>query len=345
MITALVTGIGGTRSIAVMNALHAGKQPVRVIGTDANYFNAGAFACDTSYLMPFASEPDYLPRLKKIIKDENVSIIFGTVEKEVSALAKFKEEIEKETGARVIVPEHEILDICFDKYKTQQYLEQQGAVHIPTIYSGKRAEIKTFAKKYGLPLVRKPVSGHGSQGLSIIRTAKELATAELDSAYVLQKYIENEDTEKFYNTELNEYTAEVFVNDDFSIAGGIVIKRALHAGETVAGYRVDDDKTLEYLNGIAKALRIKGPCNFQYRKNRKNVYVFEINPLYSGTTFIRANYGFNSVEMAVESFVNKKHPRIETSSLKDEYFIRYLQEAFIEPKDMETFKSTRKFTK
>lgn len=344
MTTVLVTGIGGTRSIGIMKSLRDMNEPVRVIGTDANFFNAGAFQCDVAYIVPFASEEGYLARLEEIIAKENVSIVFASVEKEVAFLARHKAEIEA-MGVVCLVPDPEVLAVCFDKYKTQQFLNDNDFTAIPCIYADNEDVIRRFADKNSFPLIRKPVMGYGSKGLSIIRTQKELTEIPKSSEYVLQRYIENEDTETFYNTVLNEYTAEVFINNDSSVAGGIILKRALHAGETVAGYRVDDERTLHYLSNIAVKLGIKGPCNFQYRKADGKVYIFEINPLFSGTTYVRAQFGFNNVALAIKSFVQGKHETIANSELEDKYFIRYLSETFIKPEDIKTLQTTGRFAK
>ena len=344
MTTVLVTGIGGTRSIGIMKSLRDMQEHIRVIGTDANFFNAGAFQCDVAYIVPFASEEGYLARLEEIIIKENVSIVFASVEKEVAFLAQHKAEIEA-MGVVCLVPDQEVLAVCFDKYKTQQFLNDNGFTAIPCIYTDNEAATRQFADEHGFPLIRKPVMGYGSKGLSIICAQEELAEIPKSNEYVLQQYIENEDTETFYNTVLNEYTAEVFINNNGSVAGGIILKRALHAGETVAGYSVDDEKTLRYLSGIAVKLGIKGPCNFQYRKADGKIYIFEINPLFSGTTYVRAQFGFNNVALAVKSFVRGEHETIASSELEDKYFVRYLSETFINPKDIEKFQTTGKFTK
>lgn len=333
MITALVTGIGGTRSIAVMNALRKSGESVRIIGTDANYFNAGSFQCDASYIVPLVSDPAYLPELESIIRDEKIDIIFATVEKEVLCLSKNKQYLEKTYGVAIIVPDEAILEICFDKYKTQEFLLKNGFSAIPCIYGDNRAAIESFVQENGLPIIRKPVFGYGSKGLSVISNADEVSEIELDKDYVLQKFIENSDTETYYNTSLNEYTAEIFINDDYSVAGGIIIKRALRAGETVAGYLVKNQRVIDNLSRVAEELRIKGPCNFQYRVSDGEIYIFEINPLFSGTTLVRANFGFNSVNLALQSFVKKNHTTISQDELKEQYFLRYLSEIYISPED------------
>jgi carbamoyl-phosphate synthase large subunit len=338
MTSILVTGIGGTRSIAVLKALRMTNNDYKVIGTDANYFNPGSFQCDKSYIVPFASDPGYLPKLEEIIKAEDIKIIFATVEKEVAYLATQKQYLEETHGVQVIVPDSAILDTCFDKYKTQAFLKDQGFTHIPCIYAGDAEEVRVFASEHGLPLIRKPVFGYGSKGLSIIKTQDELDAMELDDTYVLQQYIENSDNESFYNLELNEYTSEIFVAKDGSVAGGIIIKRALRSGETVAGYLVKDEETIAYLSKIALTTGIHGPVNFQYRVHDDKLYIFEINPLFSGTTAVRATLGFNSVELAVASFVRGEQRAISQEDLRQEYFMRYLEEVFIKPEALQTLR-------
>lgn len=335
MTSVLITGIGGTRSIAVLKALRLSSDDYVITGTDANYFNAGSFKCDKSYIVPLASDPSYLGKLEEIIVKEKIQIIFATVEKEVAYLAAQKQYLKDKHGVAVIVPDSDILSACLDKYRTQSFLQDKGFTHIPTAYAGDRDEMNIFAANQGFPLIRKPVFGYGSKGVSIIKSQDELDALELDATYVLQAYIENADNEQFYNLELNEYTAEVFVNDDGSVAGGIIIKRALRNGETVAGYLIKDPTMLEYLSKVAVATSIHGPVNFQYRVQDGKAYIFEINPLFSGTTAVRATLGFNSVALAVDSFVHDKHQAISQDALRQEYFLRYLEEVFMRPADLQ----------
>ncbi len=336
----LVTGIGGTRSLAVAKALRQGKNRYRVIGSDANYFNAGAFQCDAAYTVPLATSDEYLPRLEEIIEKEDIGLIFATVEKEVAVLAKLKKHLSDKFGVAAVVPDPAILEVCFDKARTQQFLTEHDFTAIPTIYASEEAEVESFARTHRFPLIRKPVFGYGSRGLSLVNNLAELEGMPLEKEYVLQKYIANDETESFYNLELNEYTAEIFIYETGQVAGGIILKRALRNGETIAGYLVKDEAIRAYLEKVARATGIHGPVNFQFRIHQNEVYIFEINPLYSGTTAVRATLGFNSVELATESLLYQRYPVIKQDDLKEQYFLRQFEEVFINPDALRTLKET-----
>jgi carbamoyl-phosphate synthase large subunit len=54
---------------------------------------------------------------------------------------------------------------------------------------------------------------------------------------------------------------------------------------------------------IATALKPMGPCNVQMRMAKGRPTCFEINLRYSGTTSLRARFGFNDVEAALRNYV------------------------------------------
>jgi carbamoyl-phosphate synthase large subunit len=54
---------------------------------------------------------------------------------------------------------------------------------------------------------------------------------------------------------------------------------------------------------IARALRPLGPCNIQLRTGRQGPTCIEINARFSGTTPIRAHFGFNEVDAFLRNHV------------------------------------------
>ncbi|HSX06274.1 MAG TPA: ATP-grasp domain-containing protein [Candidatus Saccharimonadia bacterium] len=333
MITALITGIGGTNSIAVLKALNASSVPHRSIGTDIKAFNAGSWLVDSSQIIPpVSSGSDYLTAIKQIVADNDVKIIFATTETEIAFLAQAKEQLEQEQKVVVMVADKEILKICQDKYKTQVFLRENDFIDIPTALADDKEAVRQLVAQEGYPLVRKPLAGYGSRGVSVIRSEAEMLEYGYEAEYVVQKYIEGDSGQEF-----DEYTAEVFVNQDGSIAGGIIIQRTLIRGESNSGKVVRDEKTLAYLTKVAQKLGIKGPCNFQYRKSEGKAYIFEINARYSGTSAVRAHFGFNNVDLALKSFVLGDHTTLKAEDITEGYFIRYWEEAYASVEEMQQF--------
>lgn len=337
MITVLIMGIGGTNSIAILKALNQSSLKHRSVGADIKALNAGSLLVDKSYLVPKVSdETEYKKKIKEIIRTESVDIIFATTEAEIAYLGGVKDELEATHEVVVMVPDKRVLDICQDKYKTQEFLKSHSFTYIPTVVTDSLKSINSFVGKQGYPLIRKPIMGYGSRGIDIVSNDEDLERFEVDSDYVLQAYIEGDESDGF-----DEYTAEIFVNSDGSVAGGIIIQRALIRGESNNGRVIHDDQTLEYLKEISKKLGIKGPCNFQYRMKGSKPYIFEINARYSGTSAVRAHFGFNNVDLALRSFVNNEHVKVNSNDISTGYFVRYWEEAYIGETAFKEFQSNR----
>jgi carbamoyl-phosphate synthase large subunit len=80
----------------------------------------------------------------------------------------------------------------------------------------------------------------------------------------------------------------------------VVLRRDLRDGNTYRAYHDGTDRHEAAVAEIAGALGVDGPCNFQFRERAGRPVVFEINARFSGTTPIRALFGFNEVEAVIE---------------------------------------------
>ncbi len=81
---------------------------------------------------------------------------------------------------------------------------------------------------------------------------------------------------------------------------------------------------------IAKAVDSKGPLNIQCRMMNGALYVFEINPRFSGTTPFRTLLGFNEADILMNKSVNNINA-FDKSKLKIGYFgVRGFQEKVYE---------------
>jgi carbamoyl-phosphate synthase large subunit len=101
----------------------------------------------------------------------------------------------------------------------------------------------------------------------------------------------------------DEYTAGCFSSSAGEVQGSIVMRRSLAAGTTVEAELGDFPEPRAEAVRIAEQLRPLGPCNVQLREHQGRPVCFEINVRFSGTTPIRAHYGFNEVEAALRQFV------------------------------------------
>ena len=112
--------------------------------------------------------------------------------------------------------------------------------------------------------------------------------------------------------------------------GAAPINRAIMAGDAETGISV---------MRITEALGAVGPCNLQFRVVDGNVYVFEINPRFSGTSGVRYLYGFNDCEMAFDLLHLKTE--VTQPKLSKAVVLRYWNEICIPNADFEDLREGR----
>ena len=79
---------------------------------------------------------------------------------------------------------------------------------------------------------------------------------------------------------------------------------------------------------IASALDFVGSLNIQLMLTSHGAVPFELNSRFSGTTAVRANFGFNEPEMALLSFFYKES--LPVPKIRGGVAMRYHEEVFIE---------------
>jgi carbamoyl-phosphate synthase large subunit len=82
---------------------------------------------------------------------------------------------------------------------------------------------------------------------------------------------------------------------------------------------------------IVRELRPMGPTNVQLRIANGKPTCFELNIRFSGTTSIRARFGWNDVELALRHFVLNE-PSYKLPELTDGIALRYWDEMCIDPR-------------
>ena len=95
-----------------------------------------------------------------------------------------------------------------------------------------------------------------------------------------------------YKTKTHEFTS-------------IQFERLLVGGLTGWARVIKDDAVTNLLGVIADGLDFKGSINVQLRITKKGPLVFEINPRFSSTAYMRHKLGFTDVLWSVNEFFNE----------------------------------------
>ena len=126
----------------------------------------------------------------------------------------------------------------------------------------------------------------------------------------------------------NEYTCSIFKEASGQLMKPFTARRVLRGGSSwiveVAPFKEIDPLMI----AIGKKLDFMGSLNVQLMIGKKGPVPFEFNCRFSGTTAVRAHFGYNEPEMALRSYFLKE--TIPAPQIRQGLALRYLEEVFIE---------------
>ncbi len=343
----LITGVGGGgHGEQILKAIKMSSLKCRLIGADMSPFSKGLQEVEIPYLLPPASDPNYIHKLIDLCKNEKIDVLFHGSEPELKVMSDNRDILEGLGIFLPINPKH-VIDICMDKNKTVDFLKRNG-FNFPRslkIISKSDLELIDF-----FPLVLKPsLGGGGSANIMIAQNQSELLTF---GQYLLSIYPEFI-VQEYVGTPDSEFTVGVLLSMDGDLINSIAVKRTILSGlsnrvkvknfsnnsslgEILAissgvsqGHIGPYPEVTSECERLALSLGCKGAVNVQCRIHNEKVYVFEINPRFSGTTSLRAMVGYNEPEILIRQEILNEHIE-KYFSYRSGYIMRGLEERFIE---------------
>lgn len=321
MCNILLLGMGGEVSKGILKAIKLSGISCKIIGACISKESEGLYFCDKAYLSPYASDPQMIDWLVDICNKEHIDLVLTGVEENTSTIAAHINYLKSRCRAVFRVSSQKQLEIGGDKLVTCEWLKNNGFPFPGYAALDDDAAVKQLVLKCGFPLIAKPRSGKGSVGVLLIQNEKELDSIIGKSGYVLQEYIGTEDT---------EYTVGCYFGMHGELPDPIIMKRKLKHGSSWKVEVVDNLCILEYARKICSTFKPNGPLNIQLRLNDQGIPVpFELNVRFSGTTPMRAHFGFCDVKaMLYESLYQK--PIDDCFHIRKGVAYRYTEEVYLE---------------
>ena len=325
MINVLITGTGGGVGQSIFKSLRLSSIPTKIITTDINPLATGIYQGDKGYIVPEANNPEFVDKIIEICIDEDIQIIFIGSDPELPVFAENKFKIEKETDAKVVISSPEKILIGSDKWETYLFLKKNG---LPYPESALPENMSELIKKTGFPVIVKPRRGSASRDVYIAKNYEELNVfLKRVSDPIIQEYLIPED---------EEYTSGAVMFEG-ELLGVLIMKREIKGGNTYRGVIDYHEEVRSAVEKITRKFDQFGPANFQMRLTDRGPITFEINPRFSGTTAIRAYYGFNEPEAAINYLLfGKKESMHHTNGI----VTRYMNEVYIPTEEYEQVKQT-----
>jgi len=345
-ISVLLTGVGGGGvGEQILKALRMAKTPYRIIAVDALPVSLGFYNADSHYLVPLASNNNYIEELLKTCRREHVQVLIPGSEPELKKISQNRE-LFKKNNILLLINDKNVIDLCMDKWETYKFLKKNNLNYPPSYLIEKDIQISQIKK---FPVVIKPVrEGGGSVNTFVAQDREELRffvkyILKQKSLPLIQEYIGSPD---------EEYTVGVLTTFGGKLIGSIALKRQILSGlsnkikiknrcrdrikgDILAlssgvsqGFIDDYLEVRRYAEKIALKLGSKGPLNIQCRKTKKGIFTFEINPRFSGTTSIRALVNYNEPDILIRHELLRKNIKLPVN-FKKGIVMRGLVEKYI----------------
>lgn len=348
-ITVMITGLGGGgNGEQILKALKLSAISYKIVGTDMSPFSKGLMEVDYPYIVPPATDPDYIATLLYLCKKHAVQALFHGSEPELKVISKHRQKF-IDQGIFVPMNPENVIELCMDKSQTMDWLKENG-FHYPETYTIESME--DLNKIEFLPAVLKPsIGGGGSSNLFLAQTKEELRSfgeylLTICGQFIVQEYVGTPDS---------EYTVGVLCDMEGNLINSIAVKRYILSGlsgkikvanksgnaelgnvlaissgcsQGEIGKFPDVTKQCEK---IATKLGCTGAINIQCRYVNGKAYIFEINPRFSGTTSLRAMVGYNEPDALIRKYI--LHENIPVwFEYASGHIVRGLSETFI-PED------------
>ena len=256
---------------------------VNVYAADATEYAPGLQDADKGFVVPLAKDPKYLEAMLNICKKYDVNGIVSINDLELPILAKYAD-VFRDNGIYPVISDEEVVDICFDKYKTYLFCTKNG-IGVPRTFLYNEVEKIVEALDNGeinFPIIAKPRKGSRSVGIQLVENIDQLnqivttmheSNLPEDEKLMFQEYIDSD-----------QYSVHVFNNEKkepIKVVGMINIFK--HFGETFHIKTYKDDNLLELGRKIGSELGHLGPLSADVHKRKDGEYVvLEFNPRISG---------------------------------------------------------------
>jgi carbamoyl-phosphate synthase large subunit len=320
----LVTGAGSGVGQGIIKSLRISNYPITIISSDISPFNSALYRTDEAIIIPKVEDSGALELIVALINENNINIVMVGSEFDLMFFSKNKNTIHNKTGAQVIVSNPNVVAIANDKWLTAEFLRENDLPYAESFISNNIDSVVDKATDWGFPIVVKARTGTSSHDVFIINNTDNLVKKWVDiSSPMLQRAID------IPSSELNnEYTCSLFKTSKEKILGPFIARRTLRGGTSWLIEAGKFSGIEPILLRIGSMLDFEGSLNIQLMVGTEGPVPFEINARFSGTTAVRAHFGFNEPELAIQSFFYGEEPI--NPLIRSGIAMRYHEEVFID---------------
>ncbi|WP_032121984.1 ATP-grasp domain-containing protein [Clostridium amazonitimonense] len=268
----------------------------KVVVADCNKLAPALYDADKYYIVPSCVEKNYIPKIKEICIEEEISLIIPLLEEDLLVIAKNKKEFE-EMGVKCLISDYDTVEMCFDKYSMFEYLHNNG-LKTQLTYRDIRSFINDKEnKKIKFPVFIKPNRGCGSNGINIV---KDLETLEFvfkkGNDFLIQELmIGREIGVDVYVDLISKKVISIFAKEKIRMVGG----------ETDKSISFKDEKLFSLIKEFVEKVGLVGTLDIDVFEVKGNYYISEVNPRFGGGYLHAYACGVNFPKYIVKNMMDK----------------------------------------
>jgi len=322
-IKVFVTGAGSAVGQSIIKSLSLSKFNIKILTGDISKLCSGLYARE-GYIIPAVEKKNSLHWFVNFFIKKKIDLLFIGSEHEIEFFSKYKKIIENKTKTIICVSDYNIIKIFNNKFSTVEFLKTNKFCY-PKTFIIKNENLTRNKIKLKYPLFLKDMHGTSSRSVFLINSFKQLIdkSKSIKNPIIQENLGQKYDAYNFHN----EYTCSLFYTKEGGVIGPFMSERILKHGTSWIVKSINNSKLKKTILRIGNKIKGVGSLNFQMKKHKNKFYIFEINPRFSGTTSVRAFFGFNEPEMFIKSFFLKK--KIRNYKYKIGMAYRYFEDIFV----------------
>ena len=244
------------------------KNKDNVFAADCDKYAPALYNADKSFIIPRVEDGNYIKILLDICKKNKIDGIVSLNDLELPVLSKNKDKFLDE-NIKIIISDPEIIDICYDKYKTYEFLVK-NYLPAPKTYISLTKALDHYKKgELKFPVIVKPRKGSASIGIKKIDSKQDLMNEFKDNkGLMIQEMFKGQ-----------EYGVDIFNNENCEPLCIFAKKKIkMRAGETDKAVTFYDKEMIDFLKDFSEKLGFYGPADIDLFKQDDKYLITEINP-------------------------------------------------------------------
>ena len=261
-----------------------------VLAADNNILAPTLIDADIGLELPSIHHQNYIGQLENLLKTHEIDAVISLNDLELPVLASYRDRLSSKS-CKILVPDKEVIDICFDKWKTHTYLKGIGLNSPSTFLDYNQAKKAIERGKLKFPLVVKPRWGSASMDISFPQNMEELELSYRLLTMRLDRDVGPNGDERHIGEsviiqekiEAAEYGMDILNDFEGNYFGSYAREKlAIRAGETDKAKSVIDNDLLETGKILGENLGHIGSLDCDVFIKDGTVFVLELNPRFGG---------------------------------------------------------------